>query len=31
VVDRVHDILPAIEAATALAEPTAVSPAIERM
>ena len=31
VVDRVQDILPAIEAATALAEPKAVSPAIERM
>jgi uncharacterized protein (TIGR00730 family) len=31
VVDRVQDILPAIEAATALAEPKAVSPLIERM
>ena len=31
VVDRVQDILPAIEAATALAEPKAISPVIERM
>src|SRR4029077_14984125 len=31
VVDRAQDILPAIEAATALAEPKAASPAIERM